>query len=390
VPSRVLRIVALRQAMSAALGLTLLAWPGCTLASQAQADAKTGSLQIDVVDPSGAAIARAKIQIQLRPQGPVQKFSADQSGKLSMDLQPGGYDVLVSSPGFRQEAREVKLEEASRQELSVTLEVESYSWPKVLVDPAYAAQLAARIGIIDIGIKDQAGGWMDGVRVGLRVLPDGPVLNALTVHDGTLTVPLSRGSYELTFSELGFKNTTRRVDVRGGDTQSLDVVMEIQPCTDCLRVYGAPAIATTPEPLPKLIGGCTGQEQIAELQPTDPAYADATAVEDQLDGLGIMVRCTCASKWARLFRGEVGAAWFRSDDGIFEVLFLPKGQTFAHLKVLEHRDGDRYLTSFTGKPYSAVHMDGSKPTYFVKRGNRLYSVWGDEKLAALLESRLPK
>ena len=35
-------------------------------------------------------------------------------------------------------------------------------------------------------------------------------------------------------------------------------------------------------------------------------------------------------------------------------------------------------------------MDGSKPTYFIKRGNRLYSVWGDEKLAALLESTLPK
>jgi len=133
VPSRVFRIVALRQAMSAALGLALLAWPGCALAaSQGQADAKTGSLEIDVVDPSGAAIARAEIQIQLRPQGPVQKFSADQSGKLSVDLQPGGYDVLVSSPGFRQEAREVTLEEASRQELSVTLEVGSYSGPRVI------------------------------------------------------------------------------------------------------------------------------------------------------------------------------------------------------------------------------------------------------------------
>jgi len=285
VPSRVFRIVALRRAMSAALGFILLSSPGRALASQAQADAKTGSLQIDVVDPSGAAIAGAEIQVQLRPQGPVQKFSADASGKLSLDLQPGTYDVFVSFPGFWHKAMEVEVQEASSQQLPMTLDVGSYSGP---------------------------------------------------------------------------------------------------------TVYGVPAIATTPAPLPKLIGGCTGQEQIAELQPTDPAYADATEVEDQLDDLGIMVRCTRASKMTRLFRGEIGAAWFRSDDGIFEVLFLPKGQTFAHLKVLERRDGDRYLTSFKGKPYSAVHMNGSKPTYFVKRGNRLYSVWGDEKLAALLESRLPK
>ncbi|MFZ0980421.1 MAG: carboxypeptidase-like regulatory domain-containing protein, partial [Candidatus Acidiferrales bacterium] len=168
-PSRVFRIVALRQTMSAALGFILLTSPGRALASQAQADAKTGSLQIDVVDPSGAAIARAEIQIQLRPQGPVQKFAADEKGKLSVDLQPGGYDVLVSSPGFRHETREIEVQEASRQELSVTLAIGSYSGPKVS--------------------------------------------------------------------------------------------------------YSVSAIETTAAPLPELIGGCTGQEQIAELQPTDPAYA---------------------------------------------------------------------------------------------------------------------
>jgi hypothetical protein len=377
--------------MSAALGLTLLAWPGRALTPQTQAEAKTGSVQVDVVDPGGGAIAGAEIRIQLCPQGPVQKFVVDKSGKLLVDLRPGGYDVFISSPGFRQETREIKVQEASRQELSVTLEVGSYSGPTV-VAPAYAAQLAASIGTIDIGIRDQAGGWIDGVRVGFRVLPDGPVLNAVAVHDGKLTVPLSRGAYELTFSEPGFKNATKRVDVHGCETQSLDVVMEVQPCTECATVYSVSGIGieTTPAPLPELIGGCTSREQIAELQPTDPAYAGATEVEDQLDDLGIMVRCTCASKMTRLFRGEVGAAWFRSDDGIFEVIFLPKGQTFAHLKVVEQRDGDHYLTSFRGRPYSPVHMEGSKPTYFVKRGNRLYSVWGDEKLAALLELKIPK
>lgn len=285
-PSQVSRTVALRHAVCTALGLALLASPGPTLASQTQADAKTGSLQIDVVDPGRGPIAGAKIQIQLRPQGPTQNFAADASGKLSVDLQPGGYDVFISFPGFRHEAREIRVEEGSRQELSVTLTVGSYSGP-----------------------TDD---------VGSRLLE--------------------------------------------------------------------PEIA----PMPRLIGGCMGQERIAEIQPTDPAYAEATDLTNTLDGLGILVRCTRSSKMARLFRGEVGAAWFRSDDGIFEVVFLPKGHTFAHLKIVEKRDGDRYLTSFRGQPYSQVHMDGSKPTYFIKRGNQLYSVWGDEKLAALLELKIPK
>ena len=260
------------------------------------------------------------------------------------------------------------------------------------VDPVYAAEQAALIGTIEIEIKDASGGWIDGVRVGLRVLPDGPVLNAMVVRDGKLTVPLAHGAYELSFSEPGFENTTKRIDVRGGEAQSLDVVMDIQPCAGTCDpiVEVAPLLEPEIAPLSELVGGCMGREQIAELQPSDPAYADATEVANQLDDLGIMVRCTCASKMTRLFRGEVGAAWFRSDDGIFEVVFLPKGQTFAHLKVVEQRDGDRYLTSFRGKPYSPVHMDGSKPTYFIKRGNQLYSVWDDEKLAALLELKIPK
>jgi hypothetical protein len=390
VPSHVSRTVALRHAFYAALGLALVAAPGPTVASQTQADSKTGSLRIVVVDPAGAAIAKAEIQIQLRPRGPTQNFSADESGKLLLDLQPGGYDVFISCPGFRHETKEIKVDQGSHQELPVRLEVASFSGLTV-GDRVYAEQVAAVIGTVEIGVKDASGGWIDGVRVKIRVLPDGPVLNPTVVPDGKFKVSLGRGAYELTFSEPGFEDATKRIDVGGGDTQSLDVVMEVQLCTSNTCVGGGVMILE-PEiaPLPGLAGGCMGREQIAEIQPTDPVYADGVEVAKSLDDLGIMVRCTCSSKMAPLFPEEVGAAWFRSDEGIFEVVFLPKGRTFAHLKVVAQRDGDRYLTSFEGRPHSAIHMDGSKPTYFIKRGNKLYSVWGDEKLAALLELKIPK
>jgi hypothetical protein len=40
---------------------------------------------------------------------------------------------------------------------------------------------------MEIGIKDPSGGWIDGVRVDFRILPDDAVLNALAVHGGKLT-----------------------------------------------------------------------------------------------------------------------------------------------------------------------------------------------------------
>jgi hypothetical protein len=65
----------------------------------------------------------------------------------------------------------------------------------------------------------------------------------------------------------------------------------------------------------------------------NPVYTDAVELGRTLNARGFLVECILASKMADLFQGQKGAAWFKTNQGIFEVLFLPKSKTFAELKI---------------------------------------------------------
>jgi hypothetical protein len=45
----------------------------------------------------------------------------------------------------------------------------------------------------------------------------------------------------------------------------------------------------------------------------------------------------------RVFAGEKGAAWFKTEQGVFDVWFLPKPETYADLKIDEEREIGRLL-----------------------------------------------
>jgi hypothetical protein len=117
-----------------------------------------------------------------------------------------------------------------------------------------------------------------------------------------------------------------------------------------------------------------------------PVYEDATSLAKTLNERGFHVQCMRRSVEERLFAGEKGAAWVKTDRGIFEVWFLPKPETFAGLEVNEQRDNGRYLYSFSGTPQIPQTIDSSRPSYFVPSGNLLFHVWGDEQLAANLKN----
>jgi hypothetical protein len=53
---------------------------------------------------------------------------------------------------------------------------------------------------------------------------------------------------------------------------------------------------------------------------SSPVYADATELARTLDERGVLVQCMRRSLEERLFKGQKGAAWFKTDRGIFEVL----------------------------------------------------------------------
>jgi hypothetical protein len=117
-----------------------------------------------------------------------------------------------------------------------------------------------------------------------------------------------------------------------------------------------------------------------------PVYADATELARTLDERGFQVQCIRRSLEERLFDGQKGAAWFKTDRGVFDVWFLPAPETFAGLEVDERRENGRYLYSFRGAPQISRTIDSSKQSYFISYNNFLFHVWGDEQLAASIRS----
>jgi hypothetical protein len=123
---------------------------------------------------------------------------------------------------------------------------------------------------------------------------------------------------------------------------------------------------------------------------SSPVYDDASELASILNERGFRVQCMRRSVEERLFKGQKGAAWVKTDRGIFEVWFLPAPETFAGLEVDEKRENGRYVYAFHGTPRIVKTIDSSKQSYFISHENLLFHVWGDEQLAASIRSAFQK
>ena len=91
----------------------------------------------------------------------------------------------------------------------------------------------------------------------------------------------------------------------------------------------------------------------------NPAYTDAMNLAKNLEAQGFAVKCIFPTKLGSIFevadggvvRSTVeGEANFDTNFGAFDVVFLPKPQTFADFKITERRKDEGYLYRFTGTP----------------------------------------
>ena len=82
----------------------------------------TSSVTITVTAATGAAVPFAQVGVC-----PIQEFAnlqeADESGKFSLKLVPGAYEVAVTSPGFRRWTQRIEFKGKQDQTLKVILEV---------------------------------------------------------------------------------------------------------------------------------------------------------------------------------------------------------------------------------------------------------------------------
>jgi hypothetical protein len=146
-----------------------------------------------------------------------------------------------------------------------------------------------------------------------------------------------------------------------------------------LALAGLNAIAQEPR--------CGPHELSTSLPLANPAYSDAMILRQDLTEDGLGVECVLQSKWRRMFFTSKGnqnaAALFRTDHGDFEVLLLPKPFVFDFLTVNEQKNDGSYSYSFSGDPYSELHIESIHRMYFVKRGNKMFET-DNAALAATL------
>lgn len=145
------------------------------------------------------------------------------------------------------------------------------------------------------------------------------------------------------------------------------------------------AVAQSTSPL----AGCSDVNW-PPLSPLDPAYASALDFTQELTQHHFIVTCVAPSKMTDMFEGQEGAAIYRTNEGDFEALFLPKPQNFDKLQIVEQRQRGRYLYSFGGLPgprQANLKWNSDRPEYLIKHVNQLIVV-RDKQLATRIESAL--
>jgi hypothetical protein len=144
-----------------------------------------------------------------------------------------------------------------------------------------------------------------------------------------------------------------------------------------------------PPPVNAQSDGCGPEETATLLPPADPAYDDAVELARTLNEHGFTIKCLLTSKMGGLFNGLDGAALYRTTDGDFDTLFLPKPKTFADLKIIERPLKKGFVYSFAGKPrpWPANRFESPRSQYFLKHDNQLL-VLSDDSLRTKLEGAL--
>lgn len=124
----------------------------------------------------------------------------------------------------------------------------------------------------------------------------------------------------------------------------------------------------------------------ALLPTADPAYGEAMKLSTALNRHGVQVHCVLVSKEARMFEGQLGAAFFGTDIGDFDALFLTPSQSWDNLKVIEERETGGYSRyRFQGSPTYSGTWEG-KPVYFVKHHNQFLHSLDQQAVSKLREA----
>jgi hypothetical protein len=245
---------------------------------------------IRVRDTTGAAIPHARVWIATASLNQPEGLEADNSGTLTVDLQPGNYGVLIKHDGFVELRKQINVQDSPKQTLQMAMAIGpcisedqrfetespvnssmfSEDQPIGSLKTTADGQGAQTLGLdtqqatripATLQVTDQSGSDIPHAQIKL-VPPPGSFSEKLeTEGDGKLTVNLKPGSYDVSVNFPGFFLLTKQIVVQDSKAQIFQLALNVGTCPPgpCFTVSTAPSI----EPEPSVSSSMFSEEQPA-------------------------------------------------------------------------------------------------------------------------------
>ncbi|MGA8108913.1 MAG: carboxypeptidase regulatory-like domain-containing protein [Acidobacteriaceae bacterium] len=227
-------------------GKRLAGWQGALaailLSGSALAWAQgTVPVNVEVKDPSGAALANYPVAVSWQADQPFRTIISDQDGQLVIPLTPGGYDLRVGTSDYRQAT--VHLDVGPAMSVAVLLRpggsanhVQVIPVPFPVVPQAVAVTAMIRDGApaqdqgytpVTVVVTGPDGAAVPGAEVG--VTPGSPSGDHFVADEqGRVAVGLVPGEYRLRITAEGFAPVERKVVVTE-TAQTVNVALGAAP-----------------------------------------------------------------------------------------------------------------------------------------------------------------
>jgi protocatechuate 3,4-dioxygenase beta subunit len=164
----------------------------------------TGTVEGTVTDDSGSSIAGATVEFVASDTGTsVASTTTDNSGRYSVEIATGTYDVTADADGYNSQTK------------SVTVETGSQS-------VGFSLTPVRTTGTVEGTVTDNTGALIANAVVEFVTSAGTTAASVKTDGDGTYTQEVATGTYEVTADAEGYRAATETVTVADGERRSVD------------------------------------------------------------------------------------------------------------------------------------------------------------------------
>jgi hypothetical protein len=197
---------------------------GC-LSLHAKSATDGAPVTIVVTDSSGAPIRYA--QIKLAPQSATmpKNSETDETGKISLNVIPGKYNLFVTAPDFAPWSKSILVESNAGQTLMVTLQIVCAT--QTVRDPRFAPIASASIMIT---VTNATGAAVPFAQIGVCPVDEFSKAHDESDESGKFSLKLVPGDYDLVVTSPGFRRWTRHIGLKDKKGLIVNAILQVGGC----------------------------------------------------------------------------------------------------------------------------------------------------------------